>query len=203
MSVEFLLVTLLIVASPGTGAIYTIVTGISSGGRASLWAAFACMVGIIPHMLAAVLGLSALLHANAVLYDAIKYAGAIYLIYMAVQSLRDQSTLRIEAKTKEWSVQTILTEGILINLLNPKLSIFFVAFLPQFVERDGGSPLVSMLWLSLVFMLVTVGVFAFYGLFAASLGDQLISKPVVMKWLRRSFAASFAYIGVKLALTDR
>ncbi len=138
MSPEFLITTLIIVASPGTGVVYTLAAGLSRGGRASVLAAFACTLGIVPHLIAALTGLAALLHASAVAFEIVKYAGVAYLLYMAWQSLREHGTLKIEAKPDARSARQVLVDGILINLLNPKLSIFFVAFLPQFVDPSAG-----------------------------------------------------------------
>ncbi|MBN9234596.1 MULTISPECIES: LysE family translocator [Phyllobacteriaceae] len=203
MSPEFLITTLIIVASPGTGVVYTLAAGLSRGGRASVLAAFACTLGIVPHLIAALTGLAALLHASAVAFEIVKYAGVAYLLYMAWQSLREHGTLKIEAKPDARSARQVLVDGILINLLNPKLSIFFVAFLPQFIAPTEPNVLLRMLELSGVFMAATFIIFAIYGLCAASVRDRIVGSPRVMTWLRRSFAAAFVALGAKLALTER
>ncbi|WP_342360590.1 LysE family translocator [Terrarubrum flagellatum] len=203
MSPEFLLTTLIIVASPGTGALYTIAAGLSRGPRASVLAAFACTLGIVPHLAAAMMGLAALLHASALLYDGVKYAGVAYLLYMAWQSLREHGALKVEKKADARPPLRILVDGVVINLLNPKLTIFFVAFLPQFIAADEAFPLIRMIELSGVFMLATFIIFAIYGLFAAAMRDHIISRPAVMAWMRRTFAAAFVALGAKLALSDR
>ena len=203
MSLEFLLITLIIVASPGTGVIYTLAAGLARGGRASVLAAFACTLGIVPHLVAAMLGLAALLHTSAVAYEVVKYLGVAYLLWMAWQSLREHGALRIDAKPDPRSHLRVIVDGIAINILNPKLSIFFVAFLPQFIAADEAYPLLRMLELSGVFMLVTFVVFAIYGLFAAALRQHVISRPAVMTWLRRTFAAAFVALGLRLALQER
>jgi threonine/homoserine/homoserine lactone efflux protein len=203
VSPEFLITTLIIVASPGTGVVYTLAAGLSRGGRASVLAAFACTLGIVPHLIAALTGLAALLHASAVAFEIVKYAGVAYLLYMAWQSLREHGTLKIEAKPDARSARQVLVDGILINLLNPKLSIFFVAFLPQFIAPTEPNVLLRMLELSGVFMAATFIIFAIYGLCAASVRDRIVGSPRVMTWLRRSFAAAFVALGAKLALTER
>lgn len=203
MSYEFLLTTLIIVASPGTGAIYTIAAGLSRGTRASLIAALACTLGIIPHMAAAITGLAALLHTSALAFEIIKYCGVAYLLYMAWATLGERGGLTVEAEKAPRSVRQVLTTGILINILNPKLSIFFFAFLPQFVQAGEPQALLRMLELSGVFMLATFVVFALYGVFAAAMRSHVVSRPQVMLWMRRSFAAAFAGLGLKLALTER
>jgi len=203
MSPEFLLTSLIIVASPGTGAIYTIAAGLTRGSRASVLAAFACTIGIVPHLIAAIMGIAALLHASALAFAIVKYAGVAYLLYMAWQTLKEHGALKVETKADARSAWLVLRDGLALNLLNPKLSIFFVAFLPQFIVAGEANPGARMLELSGVFMAMTFIVFALYGLFAAAMRDKVISRPAVMAWLRRSFAAAFVALGAKLALTER
>ena len=203
MSIEFLLTTLIIVASPGTGVVYTLAAGLSRGGRASVLAAFACTLGIIPHLVAAMLGLAALLHTSALLFNLVKYVGVAYLLWMAWQTVRERGAMKVETKADARSSWRIVLDGIVINLLNPKLSIFFVAFLPQFIATDEASPMARMLELSGVFMAMTFVIFAAYGLFAAAVRDHVVSRPAVMAWMRRTFAAAFVMLGARLALTER
>ncbi|HEV7328087.1 MAG TPA: LysE family translocator [Bosea sp. (in: a-proteobacteria)] len=203
MSLEFLLTSLIIVASPGTGAIYTIAAGLTRGAKASVLASFACTLGIVPHLIAAMLGLAALLHASALAFAIVKYAGVAYLLWMAWQTLKEQGALSVETTADKRSAWRVLVDGLALNVLNPKLSIFFVAFLPQFIAADEASPMARMLELSGVFMAMTFVVFALYGLFAAAMRDHVVSRPAVMAWLRRTFAAAFVALGAKLALTER
>ncbi|MCU0820316.1 MAG: LysE family translocator [Beijerinckiaceae bacterium] len=203
MSLEFWITTFIVVASPGTGAVYTIATGLGRGGRASVLAAFACTLGIIPHLLAAMMGLAALLHTSALLFDLVKYAGVAYLLWMAWQTLREKGAMRISGDDTVRSARRVIIDGIALNLLNPKLSIFFVAFLPQFMSKDASHPLAEMLALSGVFMGMTFVIFALYGLFAAAMRDHVITRPAVMAWLRRGFAAAFVALGTRLAVQER
>lgn len=203
MSIEFLLTTLIIVASPGTGAVYTLAAGLSRGGKASVLAAFACTFGVVPHLIAALTGLAALLHTSALAFEIVKYAGVAYLLYMAWQSLRENGALKIDDRPDARSARQVLVDGVLINLLNPKLSIFFVAFLPQFIAPGEPNVLWRMLELSGVFMLATFVIFAIYGLCAAAVRDKVTGSPRVMAWMRRTFAAAFVALGAKLALTER
>jgi threonine/homoserine/homoserine lactone efflux protein len=203
MSIEFLITSFIVVASPGTGVIYTLAAGLARGGKASVLAAFACTLGIVPHLLAAMLGLTALLHTSALAYEIVKYAGVAYLLWMAWQSLREHGALRIDARPDPRSHLRVIVDGIAINILNPKLSIFFVAFLPQFIAADETHVMSRMLELSGVFMLVTFVVFAIYGLFAAAMREHVISRPAVMTWMRRTFAAAFVALGARLALQER
>ena len=203
MSLEFLITSFIVVASPGTGALYTLAAGLSRGSRASIVAAFGCTLGCVPHMAAAILGLAALLHTSALAFETFKYLGVAYLLYMAWNTLRERGALSIERETGARTIVQVTVEAVLINILNPKLSIFFLAFLPQFVSTDEAHPLPHMLMLSAVFMLMTFVVFVAYGLFAASVRDHVISRPRVMTWMRRTFAGAFAVLGAKLAFTER
>jgi len=203
MTIEFLITTLVIVASPGTGVLYTLAAGLTRGAKASVLAAFACTLGIIPHMAAAITGLAALLHTSALAFEVIKYLGVAYLLYMAWATLREKGALSVDTEKAPRSASKVLIEGILINILNPKLSIFFFAFLPQFVPTTEPNALWLMLELSAVFMLVTFVIFAIYGVFAAAVRRHVITRPRILLWMRRTFAAAFVGLGIKLAFTDR
>ncbi len=203
MGVEFLLTSFIVIVSPGTGVLYTLAAGLSRGSRASVVAAFGCTIGIVPHMAAAIMGLAELLHTSALAFQTFKYLGVAYLLYMAWNTLRERGALKVEQEVGARSAIQVTVTGILINILNAKLSIFFLAFLPQFVSAGEPHPLSRMLVLSGVFMLMTFVVFVGYGLFAASLRDHVISRPRVLTWMRRSFAAAFVALGARLALTDR
>ena len=203
MSIEFLITSFIVVISPGTGVLYTLATGLSRGARASIVAAFGCTLGIVPHLAAAIMGLAALLHTSALAFQIFKYLGVAYLLFMAWSTLRESGALKVEKEVGARSAIQVTVTAILINILNPKLSIFFLAFLPQFISAGEAQPLSRMLELSGVFMLMTFVVFVGYGLFAASIRDHVISRPRVLTWMRRSFAAAFAALGAKLAFADR
>ena len=203
MTLSFLLTSLIVVASPGTGVLYTLAVALAQGSRASVAAAFGCTLGILPHMMAAMLGLAAILHTSALAFAALKWCGVAYLLYMAWQALRETGALALNGAPSAKSDRRVIVTAVLINILNPKLSIFFLAFLPQFIAADEPHVVARMLELSAAFMAMTFAVFAVYGLFAASVRDRVISKPKVMAWLRRSFAAGFAALGAKLALAER
>jgi threonine/homoserine/homoserine lactone efflux protein len=203
VSIEFLVTSFIVVVSPGTGVLYTLAAGLSRGSRASVVAAFGCTIGIVPHMAAAIMGLAALLHTSALAFQIFKYLGVAYLLYMAWSTLQERGALRVEREVGARSAVQVTVTGILINILNPKLSIFFLAFLPQFVSAGEPNPLARMLALSAVFMLMTFVVFVGYGLFAASIRDHVISRPRVLTWMRRTFAGAFAALGGRLAFADR
>jgi threonine/homoserine/homoserine lactone efflux protein len=203
VTIEFLITSLIVVVSPGTGVVYTLAAGLSRGSRASVVAAFGCTLGIVPHMAAAILGLAALLHTSALAFQTFKWLGVAYLLYLAWNTLKETGALKVEKEIAARSDLKVTVEAVLINILNPKLSIFFFAFLPQFVSADETAPLTHMTLLSLVFMLMTFVVFAGYGLFAAAIRDHVISRPRVLTWMRRTFAAAFVALGAKLAVAER
>jgi threonine/homoserine/homoserine lactone efflux protein len=201
VSAEFLLTSLVVVATPGTGVVYTLAAGLARGTRASLVAAAGCTLGIVPHMLAAITGLAALLHTSALAFSVLKYAGVAYLLYLAWTMLRDEGTLAVDGAATPSSTRRTVTTAVLINLLNPKLTAFFFAFLPQFVEPGSAHEFLTMVQLSAVFMAITFVVFGVYGAFAAGFRRPVIARPRLLTWLRRTFAASFVALGAKLALT--
>ena len=203
MSTAFLLTALVIVATPGTGALFTVGAGLARGTRAAVLAAFACTLGTVPHLVAAITGLAAVLHASGVAFATIKYLGVAYLLWMAWSTWRDTGALRVEDAPRAGSVRTVIVSGVTVNLLNPKLTIFFFAFLPQFVSATGGSATVQMLLLSAVFMAMTFVVFALYGLCAALLRDRVLSRPRLVDRIRKASAASFALLGARLAVESR
>jgi threonine/homoserine/homoserine lactone efflux protein len=202
-STEFLITSLVVVLMPGTGVIYTVSTGLFLGWRASIAAAFGCTAGIVPHLTASILGLSALLHMSAVAFQCVKYLGAIYLLYLAWSMWRDTGALKFNSPVSKNSMWKIAGKGFLINILNPKLSIFFLAFLPLFISPGTSTPMFDMFILSVVFMLMTLIVFILYGISANGVRKHVVNSPKVIFWLQRSFAATFAVLGAKLALTDQ
>ncbi|MQA06934.1 MAG: LysE family translocator [Pseudonocardiaceae bacterium] len=203
MSTEFLLTSLIVVATPGTGVLYTMAAGLARGARASVVAAIGCTLGIIPHMVAAITGLAALLHTSAMAFQILKYLGVAYLLYMAWSTLRDKGALAVDRDTAPRSATKVIVSGVLINILNPKLTIFFFAFLPQFVSTTEPHAFRRMAELSAVFMLLTFIVFVGYGKFAAAIRNQVISRPRVLAWMRRTFAGAFVALGARLAFTYR
>ena len=199
---EFLLASLVVVLIPGTGVIYTITTGLTLKWRASIAAAIGCTLGIVPHILASILGLSALLNMSAQVFSALKIAGAVYLLYLAWNMWREAGTLEINQKSIGSSVTQIVIKAIAINLLNPKLTIFFFAFLPLFVSKDSASPTLEMIILSTVFMGMTFLIFALYGILASGISAYLINSSRAVKRLQQAFAAVLALFAVKLALSE-
>jgi threonine/homoserine/homoserine lactone efflux protein len=211
ITVEFLITSLVVVLIPGPGVVFTVSTGIIHGRRASVFAALGCTAGILPHLLATILGLAALLHASAIAFQVLKFAGVAYLLYLAFATWRDKAAFVIEedrAPTQFSNRPASLSAGlvvkaILLNILNPKLTIFFLAFLPQFVDPHAASPVLHLVILSGVFMAMTFVVFVVYGVLAHAFRRTVIDSPRVQSWLRRGFAGAFAGLGINLALSDR
>jgi threonine/homoserine/homoserine lactone efflux protein len=203
MSTEFLLTSLVVVLLPGTGVIYTVSTGLFLGRRAGIAAAFGCTTGIIPHLTASILGLSAILHMSALAFQIIKYAGAFYLLYLAWAMWRETGMIQLDSSHPRRGIVQIAGRGFLINILNPKLSIFFLAFLPLFVSPYSASPTVEMLILSGVFMSMTLVIFILYGLSANGVRKYIAHSPTMLSRVQKFFAAIFAALGVKLALINQ
>ena len=203
VSVEFLITSLIVVLIPGTGVLFTISTGLAQGKKASIYAALGCTAGIVPHLLATIFGLAAIMHTSALAFEVLKFAGVMYLFYLAVMTWRDKSGLETQTVSTRSSAFSLATKAFLLNILNPKLTIFFLAFLPQFITPETTSPLSDMIVLSVVFMLMTFGVFVLYGLLAHAFRQRVMESRRVQTWLRRGFALSFAGLGVQLAASTQ
>nr|WP_314418060.1 LysE family translocator [uncultured Erwinia sp.] len=203
VSADYLMTSLLIVMSPGTGALITLSAGLKQGSRSALLAAVGCTLGVVPHMLAAITGLAALLHASPTAFAVVRYAGVCYLLVMAWQTMRESGPLSVTAESPQPSARRLVLQSIAANILNPKLSLFFLAFLPQFVRPDATSPLQSMLMLSAIFAAMTFAVFALYGLFAAALSQRILASQRIMLLIRWSVALAFIAIALRLATASQ
>ena len=182
--------------------IYTLAIGLGRGFRASVAASFGCTLGIVPAAIASIVGLAALLHTSALAFMVLKYLGVAYLFYMAWKILRDDSVMEVSEDGEKRSMTRIAFTGTLLNVLNPKLSLFFLAFLPQFVSAETANPTAHLIALAGVFMAMTFAVFVAYGAFAAAARDYVIQRPKVMQWIKRTFAGAFGFLGARLALSD-
>jgi threonine/homoserine/homoserine lactone efflux protein len=203
MSIEYLVTSLIVVLMPGTGVLYTLAVGLGQGFRASIAAAFGCTLGILPAAAASIVGLAAIFHTSALAFQIVKYAGVAYLLYMAWTMLKDGGTFAVEEEKRRRTMLKTAVTGTLINVLNPKLSLFFLAFLPQFIDANDPRATATMVLLAAVFMALTFVIFVGYGACAALARDYVISRPVIMAWMRRSFAAAFGLLGLRLALSER
>jgi threonine/homoserine/homoserine lactone efflux protein len=203
VSWSFVLTSFVICVSPGIGALFTMGAGLARGTRAGLLAAFACTLGTVPHAVAALTGLAAVLHASGVAFQAVKYAGVAYLLWMAWSTWRDTGALRVDTDGSPAGVRAVITTGITANLLNPKLTLFFFAFLPQFVPAGSPDTLLRMAGLSTVFMAMTFVTFAAYAVAAGALRDRVLTRPRLVTRIRKVFAASFLLLSARLAVESR
>ncbi|MEM1264738.1 MAG: LysE family translocator [Pseudomonadota bacterium] len=199
ISLQFIVTAFVVVIAPGTGVLYTLAIALGRGRRAAIAAAFGCTLGILPHLTAAALGLAAALHASAVLFTTVKYAGVAYLLWLAWSTLREGGALRIDSRAEATGLVRVAWRGALLNILNPKLSVFFLALLPPFLSGAPETATVEIAGLGAVFMAMTFGVFVLYGLFAAAARDMVLASDRAMRWLNRVFAATFAALGLRLA----
>ncbi|MEP2705585.1 MAG: LysE family translocator [Roseibium sp.] len=203
MSLEYLITALIVVLVPGTGVVYTVAVGLGKGRQAAIAAAVGCTIGIIPAMIASVVGLAAVMHTSALVFQIVKFAGVAYLLYLAWQTLKASGPLELKAdKDARKGLVAIARSACLINILNPKLSVFFLAFLPQFVSPTATNPTAEMLVYGSVFMAMTFAVFTIYGVFAALVGERVLRSDKVMLWMRRTIAVTFAGFGLRLALAE-
>ena len=202
MTFEFLLTSLVVVLLPGTGVIYTLAVGLGRGFKASVAASLGCTLGIVPAAVASIIGLAALLHTSALAFQIIKFLGVAYLFYMAWKILKDDTVMEVSENKEQVGYIRIATTGTLLNVLNPKLSLFFLAFLPQFISPSATNATAALVWLAVVFMVMTFLVFVVYGAFASYARDYVIQRPTVMTWIKRSFAGTFGFLGANLAVSN-
>ncbi|MET0005882.1 MAG: LysE family translocator [Candidatus Thiodiazotropha sp.] len=188
---------------PGTGVLYTVSTGLTKGWRASIFAALGCTLGIVPHLLAGVFGLAAILYASALAFQVFKFLGVCYLVYLAWTMWNESGAIHFNSKPDTDGYGKITLQAILINILNPKLSIFFLAFLPQFVPSGASSPISYMLVSSAIFMVMTLVVFVGYGVLANQVRQYVSRSPGMVQGVQKVFSGLFLAMGVKLAAMER
>lgn len=203
MSMEYLITSFIVVLLPGTGVIYTLAIGLGRGFSASVAAALGCTFGIVPAAIASIVGLAAVLHASALMFQVVKILGVLYLFYMAWSILRKNGAMSVTEDNGPEEYWRIAVNGVMLNVLNPKLSLFFLAFLPQFVPANAQNSTVSLIWLAGIFMAMTFVVFVVYGACAALTRDYIVSRPAVLLWMRRVFAGAFGVLGLRLAFAER
>ena len=201
MSLEFLLTSLVVVVLPGTGVLYTLAVGLGRGFKPSVAAAFGCTLGILPAAVASMIGLAALLHTSALAFQVIKYLGVAYLFFMAWKILQDDAAMDVSENKETSGYLRIALTGTLLNVLNPKLSLFFLAFLPQFISPTTANATAALVWMAIAFMLMTFLVFVMYGAFASYARTYVVQRPSGMRWIKRSFAGTFGFLGAKLAFS--
>lgn len=197
---EFWITAIVVTATPGTGSLFTVAAGVARGARASVVAALGCTLGIVPHLVLAASGAALVVSTSAVAFEVLRWAGVGYLLYMAVSMLRNSGALSAGDAPPTSALRTIGT-AILINLLNPKLTLFFLALLPQFLDPGSSGAFVATLTFGAAFMAVTFAIFVGYGLTAAAVRQRITSRPRVLLSVQRLFALSFLGLAARLAFT--
>lgn len=204
MCVEFLITSLVVVLIPGTGVLYTLSSSIGGGRRRGLFAAIGCTLGIVPHMLAAMLGLSGIMQAGSAVFEVVRWAGVCYLVFMGISMIRDAGRISLDdVNAGADPMGPVVWRGIVLNVLNPKLTLFFFAFLPQFLDASPGFFYVRLIGLGGIFMLMTLAVFSGYALASAALRDLVLGTPAVRRWIERTLGAFLVGFAARLALSDR
>ena len=199
MTLDYILTAFIVCLAPGLGVVYTLSATLGGGMRAGLWASVGCTIATVLHMVVAMAGLAAVLHASALAFQMVKYTGVAYLLWMAWAVLRDHGGLSVRPARPE-TAGRLVWRGVLLNILNPKLPLFFVAFLPQFLPTGAG--LADLALLGAGFSVVTFVTFVLYAALAAAGRQRLLESARAMDWLRRAFAAAFAGLGLKLATAN-
>ena len=202
VSVEFLVTSLVVVLIPGTGVIYTVSVGLTNNIKNCIAAAVGCTLGIVPHIIASILGISAIMHMSAQAFFLIKLTGSAYLLYLAWGMLRSTSTLEINEANNNISFMQIILKAIAINVLNPKLTLFFLSFLPQFIKSGGPNIKFQMILLSILFMSMTLIIFIMYGVLANKVRCWIKKSKTFMKRIQQVFAVIFAGLAVRLVMTE-
>jgi threonine/homoserine/homoserine lactone efflux protein len=205
VSAEFVLTSLVVAAVPGTGVFYTVSSALGGGWRQGLYAALGGTVGIVPHLLAAMLGLSGVMQAGAVAFEALRWAGVAYLVFVGLSMIRDRGGLQVDRPqdVRGDRMALVVRRGVLINLLNPKLTLFFFAFLPQFLGRPAGVLHPRLVVLGAVFMATTLAVFLVYAWASAAVRDRVLGAPRVLRWVQRSLGTLLIGLAARVAVADR
>jgi threonine/homoserine/homoserine lactone efflux protein len=204
VSAEFLATSAVVALVPGTGVVYTVSSSLGGGGRRGLLAAAGCTLGIVPHLVAAMLGLSGVMQAGAVAFEVVRWAGVAYLVVMGVGMLRESGGLRLDDRPAgpPEPPDAVVRRAVLLNLLNPKLTVFFLAFLPQFLATPPGLLDPRLLGLGAVFMATTLAVFAGYAWLGATVRERVLGAPGVVRWIQRSMGALVVGFAARLAVSD-
>ena len=196
----FLITSLIIILIPGTGVIYTVSLGMTEGRKKSVFAALGCTAGIVPHLCTSIALSSLLMQMNDTVFTAIRYTGVLYLVYLGVGMVFSKGNVQFSEAKAESHTPGIVKGGILINLLNPKLTLFFFSFLPQYVSSGHKNYMVKSFLLGILFMTLTFIVFAGYGLLAGTAKKWLCQSPKRISFLQKCFGVTFIVFAVKLAL---
>jgi len=198
----FLVASALLTIAPGPDIVYVLTRGISQGPKAGIAAALGFATGCIFHTVLAAVGIAALIRSSEVAFDAVRYAGAGYLVWIGIQALRHRASFSIEAAGERRALATIFRQSVIGNMLNPKVTLFFLAFLPQFVDAQAGHVGWQMALLGVIFMVQTVAIFGAVALFSGWLGAWIRRKPAIGERLNVFAGITFIALGIRVALPD-
>jgi len=199
----FLGASVALTLAPGPDNTFIVAQGISRGRKAAIITALGMCSGISVHTTAAALGVSALIYSSAAAFTLLKYAGAAYLLFLAWKSLKEQRILLSPGEAGGCDSRLLFRRGFLMNVINPKVALFFLAFLPQFVSANSGGVPLQMFLLGILFMAQAVVVFSIIGWLSGSIGNAVLKKPRIARWFGWLTAAIFAALGLRLALAER
>lgn len=205
----FLIAVFLLNVTPGPDTAYIVGRSVAQGRGAGIVSALGISAGCIVHTLACAFGLTALLAASATAFTVVKFAGAIYLIYLGLRLIFANPDAKTgtddtpNAKTAPKSLRQLFAQGFVTNVLNPKVVLFFVSFFPQFVAADSPHKVLAFLALGLVFILMSTVWNSFVAWIAGSVTQRFAGKPGVKRWLDRGVGSGFVGLGIKLATSHR
>ncbi|QQP95475.1 LysE family translocator [Lysobacter enzymogenes] len=199
----FFATALFLAVVPGPDNVFVLTQSALRGKRAGLWVVLGLCTGLLVHTAAVALGVAALFERSRVAYELLKYAGAAYLLYLAWQSLRAPAMRVGDGEGARGGAGKLYLRGIVMNVANPKVSIFFLAFLPQFVDQQAGPVTLQMLALGATFIVATALVFGALALSAGAIGRHLVRSERAQRWMNRVAATVFAGLAVKLATAQR
>ncbi len=199
----FIVTSIAVILMPGPAMLFVISNGLTRGPKASIAAAFGTTTGVCFHLMCAAFGLAIILKTSVIAFTVVKFAGAAYLIYLAIKILLSNEQIVNDLSNGEKTANSIFWRGIFINILNPKLSIFFLAYLPQFIDSNLTSVTSQTLILGAIFMAMTIFIFICYGMFASLLRQKVLNSPKILKAIKWCFASIFMALGVRLALTEK
>ena len=199
----FIGASVILTLMPGPDIIFVITLSITQGKKSGILTALGLVTGLIVHTTAAALGLSIILYESALAFQIVKYLGAAYLIYLGIIAIRERNknALQINRNAK-YENKKLYRRGILMNILNPKVSLFFLAFLPQFVSADSSNVSLEMMFLGIIFMVQAIIVFTIVSILAHKLSEKIVKNPKVVKVINWVKASVFLIIGIQIAISD-
>ncbi len=201
----FLCASMALTVAPGPDNIFVVTQGMARGRRAALVTAWGMCSGVTVHTLAAAAGISALFYSSALAFRSVKYAGAAYLLYLAWQMLRENGSMTLSpvSSVAAPSTSALFRRGFIMNVLNPKVALFFLAFLPQFTVREAGNIPLQMLLLGFIFMVQGMVIFTLIGFFSGNVGRWIGRRPRAGRYFTWLAGGIFATLGLRLALAER